>query len=136
VPNNQTKKEKQMLIFWKKHYHRIIAAIAFLQLFFLLGVANNFNALHLIPLSEHLGISRGEYSVAYSTKSLVMMLCTFFSGAVLGRFGYRKTAGVAMLGCAASYFLFAFALNAYPRCFSTALCLAWQAPSAPARRSR
>ncbi len=106
-----------MFTFLKKHYHWVIAAIAFLQLCFLLGVANNFNALHLIPLSEHLGVNRGDYSVAYSTKSLVMMICTFFSGAALGRFGYRKTAGLAMLGCAVSYFLFAFFLTSYPLMF-------------------
>ncbi len=98
-------------------YHWIVAAIAFLQLFFLLGIANNFTALHLVPIADHLGISRGEFSVAYSTKSLVMMTFTFFSGAVLSRFGYRKTAGISMLFCAISYFLFAFFLDAYPLMF-------------------
>lgn len=94
-------------------YHWVIAAIAFFQLFFLLGVANNFNALHLIPITEHLDISRGEYSVAYSVKSLVMMISTFFFGAVVSRLGYRKTAGFAMLGNGAIYFLLGYKLDSY-----------------------
>ncbi|MBR7165909.1 MAG: MFS transporter [Clostridia bacterium] len=105
------------MIWIKKNYHWVIAAIALLQLFFHSGAGNNFTNLHLIPVSEHLGISRGDFSVAYSTKNLMAMLLTFVSGAIISRFGYRKVAGGGMLLAAISYLLLAFCLNSYPLLF-------------------
>ncbi len=101
----------------KKHYHWVIAAVALLQLFFHSGAGNNFTSLHLIPVSEYLGISRGDFSVAYSMKNLVAMLLTFVSGAIIHKFGYRRVAGFGMFLAAASYLLLAFGLQSYPLLF-------------------
>ncbi len=97
----------------KKNYHWVIAAVALLQLFFYTGASNNFTNLHLIPVSEHLGISRGDFSVAFSVKNLISMLTTFVSGAIVLKFGYRKVAGISMLLSTAAYLLLAFCLDSY-----------------------
>lgn len=102
--------------FLKKNYHWVIAAIALIQLFFHSGAGNNFSGLHVIPVSEYLGITRAEFSLAYSTKNLVAMFFTMISGAILTRFGYRKAAGFGMLLSAGVYFLLA-KLESYPLFF-------------------
>lgn len=101
----------------KKNYHWVIAAVALLQLFFHSGAGNNFTNLHLIPVSEYLGISRGDFSVAYSTKNLMAMILTFVSGSVIARFGYRRTAGFGMFLATTAYLLLAFGLSSYPLLF-------------------
>ncbi len=68
--------------FLKKHYHWIIVAVVLLQLFVYGGLGNTFANLHTIPVSEALGISRGEFSIPVSAKGLFGMLSTFISGFV------------------------------------------------------
>ena len=85
----------------KKHYHWVIAVSVLLQLTIYGGIINNLS-LFTIPVSEAFGISRGAFSLAGSLKSVASFLATCFSGAVLLRFGYKKSVlaflGVAVVG--------------------------------------
>lgn len=83
----------------KKHYHWVIAVSVLLQLTVHGGINNNLS-LFTIPVSEAFGISRGAFSVAGSLKAVSSFLATCFSGAVLLRFGYKKSV-LAFLGVAA-----------------------------------
>ena len=74
----------------KKHYHWIIAGLVLIQLTIHGGINNNL-ALFVLPVSEAFGISRSTYSVAGSLGAISSVLSSFFSGAVLLRFGYRKS---------------------------------------------
>lgn len=73
------------------NYHWIIAAVTLLMLFLYGGSANNFSSLHIKPVSEELGISRTTFSLIYSIKSIMAMISSYFSGAILKKFGFRNT---------------------------------------------
>lgn len=73
----------------KKHYHWVIVAVVLLQLIVCGGVNNNLS-IFTIPVTEGLGISRSTYSIAFGLKGITSFLGTFFSGAILLHFGYRK----------------------------------------------
>ena len=77
--------------FIKKHYHWLIAALMLLQLTIHGGTNNNFATLFFLPVSEDFGVSRSVFSLATSLKAIASVLGTFLSGAVLLRFGYRKS---------------------------------------------
>lgn len=74
----------------KKNYHWLIAAILLLQLFVIGGIYNNLTNLFTIPVTESMQISRSTFALAVSAKGLAAFISTFFSGALLHRFGYRK----------------------------------------------
>ena len=94
-----------------KNYHWIVAAMLGLMLFVHGGSQNNFLALHTVPISEHLSISRGDFTLAYSLKGIVAMLSTFFSGFIISKYGVRIMATVGLVMTAAAYTLFATAAN-------------------------
>lgn len=73
----------------KKHYHWVIAAVVLVQLIVCGGINNNLS-IFTIPVTEGLGISRSAYSIAFGLKGITSFLGTFFSGAILLHFGYRK----------------------------------------------
>ena len=85
------------------NYHWIIAAVTLLMLFIYGGAANNFSSLHIIPVSDALGISRTTFSLIFSIKSIMSMLASYFSGAILKKFGFRATSSVFLLIAAVSY---------------------------------
>lgn len=99
--------------FLKKNYHWIIAAMALLQLLVYGGLVNNFTGYHLIPVTEELEISRTAFSLASSLRSVVSMLCTMFSGAMIRRFGYRITASAGLATAGIGYVLYA-TMKSYP----------------------
>lgn len=74
----------------KKNYHWLIAAVLLLQLFLIGGIYNNLSNLFMLPVTESLQISRSSFSMAISMKGVCAFISTFFSGALLHRFGYRK----------------------------------------------
>ncbi len=94
------------------HYHWIIAAVTLLILFIYGGAANNFSSLHIIPVSEALGISRTTFSLIFSVKSIMSMLASYFSGAILKKFGFRATSSFFLLVAAISYVALTF-MNSY-----------------------
>ncbi len=85
------------------HYHWIIAVVTLLILFIYGGTANNFSSLHIKPVSEALGISRTTFSLIYSIKAVMSMLASYFSGAILKKFGFRATASFFLLVATLSY---------------------------------
>lgn len=76
--------------FLKKHYHWLIVALVLIQLTVHGGTNNNLT-LFFLPVSESFGISRAALSLTSSLKAITSMLGTFLSGAILLRFGYRKS---------------------------------------------
>lgn len=79
------------MISWiKKHYHWIIVIVMMLQTAVYGGLANNLSPIYVIPVTEDLGISRGDYSLAVSMRSLVIFVAVAFSGPVFQRFGVKK----------------------------------------------
>lgn len=79
-----------MISFLKKHYHWIIAAIVLLQMGTSGGSINNVSSMFLLPITESLGISRGDFSMAYTMRATCAFAITLVTGVLLARFGYRK----------------------------------------------
>lgn len=77
--------------FIKKNYHWLIVVLILLQLTIHGGTNNNFATLFFLPVSQDFGVSRSVFSLATSLKAIASVLGTFLSGAVLLRFGYRKS---------------------------------------------
>lgn len=82
--------------FIKKHYHWLIVALILLQLTIHGGTNNNLT-LFFLPVSQDFGVSRSAFSLATSLKAVTSVLGTFLSGAVLLRFGYRKSVFAVLL---------------------------------------
>jgi len=102
-----------MRAFLKKHYHWIIAVVVLLQCGFHGGASNTYTGVHLIPVTEALGLTRTEFSLGGSAKSVVGVLATMCSGFLLTRYGYRITASICMCFAACVYLLLS-GMNSYP----------------------
>lgn len=83
------KKVDNMFSFIKKHYHWVIAAVMLIELAVIGGIANNYNGLFLLPVTEDLEIPRASYSLAYCTKYLFSFVSTIFSAYLFLRLGNR-----------------------------------------------
>lgn len=97
------------------HYHWIIAAVTLLMLFIYGGAANNFSSLHIKPVSEALGISRTTFSLIFSIKSIMSMFASYFSGAILKKFGFRVTASTFLFIATCGYIALTL-MNSYWVC--------------------
>ena len=89
----------------KDHYHWVIAGVLLFMLFTHGGAANNLNSLHLVPVSEHLGITRAEFSLAMSCRTLLSVVSTFVSGFLIQRFGTRISVSIGLITTAGSYLM-------------------------------
>ncbi len=105
-----------MIKYIKKHYHWIIAASLFLMMGIRGGIGNNLSGLHLIPVTEALQITRAQFALAGSACSVVAMLSTMFSGALISRYGCRSLMSIFLLVGATSAFLMGTA-STYPLFF-------------------
>ena len=81
----------------KKNYHWLVAAALLLQLFLIGGIYNNLSNLFMLPVTQTMKIARGSFALAVSMKGLASFISTFFSGALLQKFGYRKMVSILML---------------------------------------
>ena len=98
-------KKRQGFIY--HNYHWVVAVVLGMMLFVHGGAQNNFTTLHLIPISEHLSITRAEFSLIFSLKGIVAMLATFFSGFIISKYGCRAMAALGLVIAASSYVVFA-----------------------------
>lgn len=99
--------QKKRQGFLYRNYHWVVAVVLGLMLFVHGGAQNNFVSLHLVPISEHLQISRGDFSLIFGIKGIVAMLITFFSGFIINKYGVRIMATIGLLLAACSYTVFA-----------------------------
>lgn len=102
----------------RKHYHWVIALLMLFELAIYSGILNNVTSLHLIPVTETLGISRGSFSMAYSLRSLLGFFSTLFSGIFFVKFGFRKLAALALLIAAISFVMLGFSQSFFFLCIS------------------
>lgn len=91
----------------KAHYHWVIAGVLLFMLFTHGGASNNLNSLHLVPVSEHLEITRAEFSLAMSCRTLFSVVSTFVSGFIISRFGTRISVSIGLIVTAAGYLMLA-----------------------------
>ena len=89
----------------KKHYYWILLGVMVLLMAIRGGIYNNMSGLHQGPVTEGLGITPVQFSLAVSAYSVVAMLSNMFSGTVIQRFGYRPMLGGLFLFSAACFAL-------------------------------
>lgn len=95
----------------RKHYHWAIAFVVLIELAVFSGILNNIISLHLIPVTEDLGISRGDFSLAFSIRPLVGFFATLFSGILLVKIGYRKVVSIFLLISAVGFVILGSSQN-------------------------
>lgn len=100
-----------MLSWIKKNYYWVIAAVGLMQLLIYGGAVNNFSAYHMIPVCEELGFSRTAFSLTNSARSILGVFSAVYSGTLIKKWGYRKTAALGMAMAAASYVIYATMQN-------------------------
>ncbi len=81
----------------KANYHWLIAAIALVAMFTCGGIGNSLAGITLIPITESLNVSRGEFSSAMMVRSVSIILMNLFSGTLLVKFGYRKMVTIGLV---------------------------------------
>lgn len=87
----------------KKHYHWIVAVVLLILMAIRGGTVNNLPGLHIVPVTEALGITRAQFSLATSASSVVMMVSVLMIGSVARRVDYRYVMATFMLAGAISY---------------------------------
>lgn len=96
----------------RKHYHWVIALVVLIELAVFSGILNNIVSLHLLPVTEELGISRGSFSLAFSVRPLVGFFGTLFTGVLLMKLGFRKLCAIFLMVGAAAFVVLGLSQNA------------------------
>lgn len=105
----------------RRHYHWVIAIVMLQEMFVYVGILNNINGLYLVPVTEALHISRGNFSLAFSVRSLIGACSVILSGPVIRRLGYRRLTAAGLLLASAAFVLLALCRNTYMLYLSTAM---------------
>ena len=100
-----------MFAWIKKNYHWVIAAVGLLQLLIYGGAVNNYSAYHMIPVSESLEISRTAFSLTNSVRAVLGVLSTMYSGTLIKKWGYRKTAALGLALAGGAYVVYSCMQN-------------------------
>lgn len=95
----------------KINYGYIVAFACFLMAFFFVGYANNSGSLYVVPVTEHYGFSRAEFSLIFSIIAIVSMFANLGFSAVYRRLGLKKLITLGMILCALAYFVYYKATN-------------------------
>lgn len=80
----------------KFFYGWYILIVGFCIMFINYGLANGPLGLYLISTTESLGISRMEFSLLYTFRSITMMTCNMFFGVLSQKLGLRR---IIFMGC-------------------------------------
>lgn len=100
-------KEKKLSEIIHQNYHWVVAGIMFIMVFFYGGGINNISSLHIVPVTEYFGISRAEFSMLTSSRTVIAMISTFISGFMISKYGVRLCSGLGMAAGMVGYILLA-----------------------------
>ena len=95
----------------RKHYHWAIAFVILIELAIFSGILNNLISLHLIPVTEDLGITRGSFSLAFSIRPFIGFFSTLFSGIILSKLGYRISTFFFLLAASVAFVILGLSQN-------------------------
>ena len=104
----------------KRHYHWVIALIVFVEMIIYGGFLNA-GSVFIVPITESLGLNRGDYSMALVPRGVVAFFSTMVTGFLIQRFGYRKSAIVSLISFSGSLVILAFAKSLTMICISNSL---------------
>lgn len=104
-----------------KHYYWAIVLAALTVMTVAGGIVNCRSGIFMIPVTESLGISRGDFSLAMSIRGMVGFVLSMISGALYIRLGYRKVVSIGMLIMAVSMGMHAVSNGMVIICVAAAL---------------
>ena len=94
----------------KHNFHWIIAVVVFFEIIIFGGIINSVGV-YVIPITESLGVTRGEYALAETPYSLVSFLSTLICGRMVPRFGQRNMTFFALILCSGALVMRSLAQN-------------------------
>ena len=92
-----------MLSWLKNKYYWVIVITMMLVFCAYGGLANNLSSIFIIPVTEDLGMSRGEFSFAVSVRSMTLFIFMSVSGVAFRKFGVKIPAILGLLMMAAGF---------------------------------
>lgn len=90
----------------KLNYGYIVAISCFIMAFFYVGYANNSGSLYVVPVTQHYGFSRAEFSMVFSIVSIVSMFVNLAFSAVYARLGVKKLITIGMILSSLAFFIY------------------------------
>lgn len=97
----------------KIEYKWVVVVLSFLMVMICLGFCSSPKSLFIGPVTEHLGISRGAFSIGDSLRFISTAVINIFFGFLVERFGTKKLIGAGFFCLIASQLLYSFAENVY-----------------------
>lgn len=97
----------------KLNYKWVIVALCFLMTFITLGFCSSTKSLFIGPITEHLGIERGIFSINDSLRFIATAVINIFFGLFVAKFGERKVIAAGFISLVASMLCYAFAENVW-----------------------
>jgi MFS family permease len=111
----------------KLYYGWVIVFVSFLIFFVVIGVSISPSSLFIVPVTEHFGFSRGDFSIALTLSTIINVLIQLFFGPLHKWLGIRKLIIIGVL-MAPVAFLVAYFSNTlvgfYISGLLTGICLA------------
>ncbi len=97
----------------KFEYKWVVIVLSFLMVMICLGFCSSPKSLFIGPVTSHLGISRGAFSIGDSLRFISTAVINIFFGALVARFGTKKLILAGFSCLIASQLLYSFAETVY-----------------------
>ncbi len=97
----------------KLNYKWVIVALCFLMTFTTLGFCSSTKSLFIGPITEHLEIDRGIFSINDSLRFIVTAVVNVFFGALVMKLGERKMIATGFLSLISGVLCYSFAENVW-----------------------
>ena len=97
----------------KLNYKWVMVALCFLMTFTTLGFCSSTRSLFIGPITEHLGIDRGVFSINDSLRFIVCAIVNIFFGSLVMKWGERKMIALGFTALISSVLCYAFAENVW-----------------------
>ncbi len=105
----------------KTHYYWVIAGVTVLAMIACGGIGSGLTGVVLIPATEDLGLTRGQFSTEVTILSAVGVVINLISGTLFIKFGYRKLIFGCLSLAALGYFLGSFSTGLLGLCLAAVL---------------
>lgn len=93
------------------NYRWVIAIICFSLFFLVIGLGTMPHNLYIVPVTEHFGFTRGEFSLVFSIITIIGLLIQLLFGLLVQRLGIRLIVSLGLPLIPIGYFIFSKASN-------------------------
>ena len=90
----------------KSNYGYVVAVICFVIAFFYVGNAYNTGSLYVVPVTNHYGFARAEFSIIFSIVSILMIFANLSFVKLYRRLGIKYLVVLGAFLCAIAFFIY------------------------------